>query len=53
MITENTLHEKITILVDVQAAIMAIQNNIVRFSTVLTCTKNLNNFGESNHVTIA
>ena len=50
----KTLLEKITILVDRQAAIMAIQNNIERSSAVSTinCIKNLNSLDESNHVTI-
>ena len=37
---------------DRQTAIMAIQNNIVRSSIVLTCVKNLNSLGEGNHVAI-
>ena len=48
IIVEKTLSEKITILVDRQVTILAIQNNIVRSSTVLTCIKNLNNLSESN-----
>ena len=51
LIVEKTLNEKLTILVDNQAAILAIQNNIVRSSTELMCIKNLNKFGESNRVT--
>ena len=38
---------------DSQAAILAIQNNIVKSNTVLTCIKNLNILGKDNHVTIA
>ena len=38
---------------DSQAAILAIQNNIVKSHTVLTCIKNLNILGKDNDVTIA
>ena len=38
---------------DSQAAILAIQNNIVKSNTVLTCIKNLNILGKDNDVTIA
>ena len=47
------VNEKIIILVDSQAAILAIQNNIVKSNTVLTCIKNLNILGKDNDVTIA
>ena len=40
-------------MVDSQAAILAIQNNIVKSHTVLTCIKNLNILGKDNDVTIA
>ena len=54
LIMERTLNEKIIILVDSQAAILAIQNNIVKSNTVLTCIKNLNNLlGKDNDVTIS
>ena len=43
LIMERVLNEKIIILVDSQAAILAIQNNVVKSNTVLTCIKNLNN----------
>ena len=42
--------KKIIILADSQAAIMAIQNNIVKSNTVLTCIKNLNILGKYNDV---
>ena len=42
LITKKILNEKIIILVDSEAAILAIQNNIVKSNTVLTCIKNLN-----------
>ena len=50
---DRVVNEKILILVDSQAAILAIQNNIVKANTVLTCIKNLNILGEDNDVTIA
>ena len=50
---EQILNEKIIILVDSQAAILAIQNNIVKSSTALTCVKNLNIVRKNNDVTIA
>ena len=53
LIMEQILNEKIIILVDSQAAILAIQNNIVKSSTVLTCVKNLNIVLKDNDVTIA
>ena len=45
--------KKIIILVDSQVAILAIQNNIVKSNTVLTCIKNLNILVKGNDVTIA
>ena len=53
LITEKILNEKLIILVDSQAAILAIQNNIVKSHTVLSCIKNLNILGKNNGVTIA
>ena len=53
LIMEKILNEKIIILVDSQAAILAIQNNIVKSHTVLSCIKNLNILGKDNDVTIA
>ena len=50
---DKIVNEKIIILVDSQAAILAIQNNIVKSNTVLTCIKNLNMLGKDNDVTIA
>ena len=50
---DRVVNEKIIILVDSQAAILAIQNNIVKSNTVLTCIKNLNILDEDNDVTIA
>ena len=50
---DRIVNEKIIILVDSQAAILAIQNNIVKSNTVLTCIKNLNILGKDNDVTIA
>ena len=50
---DKIVNEKIIILVDSQAAILAIQNNIVKSNTVLTCIKNLNIMGKNNDVTIA
>ena len=50
---EKIINEKIIILVDSQAAILAIQNNIVKSHTVLSCIKNLNILGKDNDVTIA
>ena len=45
--------KKIVILVDSRAAILAIQSNIVKSNTVLTCIKNLNILVKDNDVTIA
>ena len=53
LILERIINEKIIILVDSQAAILAIQNNIVKSNTVLTCITHLNMVGKDNHVTIA
>ena len=53
LIMDRIVNEKIIILVDSQAAILAIQNNIVKSNTVLTCIKNLNILGKDNDVTIA
>ena len=53
LIMDRIVNEKIIILVDSQAAIMAIQNNYVESDTVLTCIKNLNILGKDNDVTIA
>ena len=50
---DRIVNEKNIILVDSQAAILAIQNNIVKSNTVLTCVKNLNILGKDNDVTIA
>ena len=50
---DGIVNEKIIILVDSQAAILAIQNSIVKSNTVLTCIKNLNILGKDNDVTIA
>ena len=49
---DRIVNEKIIILVDSQAAILA-KNNIVKSNTVLTCIKNLNILGNDNDVTIA
>ena len=38
---------------DNRAAILAIQNSIVKSNTVISCIKNLNIFSKDNHVTIA
>ena len=53
LIMDRIVNEKIIILVDSEAAILAIQNNIVKSNTVLTCIKNLNILGKDNDVTIA
>ena len=53
LIMEKTLNEKIIILADSQAAILAIQNNIVKSNTVLTCIKSLYILGKDNDVTTA
>ena len=53
LIVERITIEKIIILVDSQAVIPAIQNNIVKSNTVLTCITRLNMLGKDNHVTIA
>ena len=53
LIMEKILNEKIIILVDSQAAILAIQNNIVKFHTALSRIKSLNILGKNNDVTIA
>ena len=53
MIMERILIEKTIILVDNQAAILAIQNNIVKPNTVLTSSENLNMLGKDIDVTIA
>ena len=45
--------KKIIILVNSQAAILAIQNNIVKSNTIFTCIKNLNILGKDSDVTIA
>ena len=50
---ERILNEKTIILVDSEAAILAIQNNIVKSNTLLTCIKNLNLLGRDNDVKIA
>ena len=50
LIMEKTLNEKITILMDSQTTILAIQNNM-RASTASTCMKNLN-LGDRDDVTI-
>ena len=50
---DRIVNEKIIISVDSQAAILAIQNNIVKSNTVLTCIKNLNVLGKDNDVTVA
>ena len=47
LIMEKILNEKIIILIDSQAAILAIQNNIVKSNTVLSCIKNLNILGKA------
>ena len=53
LIMDGIVNEKIIILMDSQAAILAIQNNIVKSHTGLTCIKNLNILGKDNNVTIA
>ena len=50
---EKIPNEKFIILVDSQAAILAIQNNIVKSHTVITCINNLTILGKDNDVTIA
>ena len=50
---DRIVNKKITILVDSQPAILAIQTDIVKSNTVLTCIKNLNILGRDNDVTIA
>ena len=50
---KRIINEKIIILVDSQAAILAIQNNIVKSNAVLTCITRLNMLSKDNHVTIA
>ena len=50
---DGIVNKKIIILVDSQAAIWTIQNNIVKSNTVLTSIKNLNILGKDNDVTIA
>ena len=51
-IMEQTVNEKIIILVDSRAAILTNQNNIVKSNTILTCIKNLNTLGKDNDVTM-
>ena len=53
LIVDRIVNEKIIILVDSQAANLAIQNNILKSNAVLTCIKNLNILGKDNDVTIA
>ena len=53
LIMDRIVNEKVIILVDNQTAILAIQNNIVKSNTVLTCIKSLNILGTDNDVTIA
>ena len=53
LIMERILNEKIIILVDNQAATLAIQNNVVKSNTVLTCIKNLNTLGKDSDVIVA
>ena len=53
LIMDRIVNEIIIILVDSQAAILAIQNNIVKSNTGLTCIKILNILGKDNDVTIA
>ena len=48
LIMKRTLNEKIIIIGDSQAAILAILNNIVKSNTVLTCIKNLNILGKDD-----
>ena len=50
---DRIVNEKIIILVDSQAAILAIENSIAKSITVLTCIKNLNILGKDNDVIIA
>ena len=50
---DRIVNETVTILVESQAANPAIQNNIVKSNTVLTCIKNMNTLGKDNDVTIA
>ena len=52
-IMDRIVNEKIIILVNSQAAILAIQNDIVKSNTVLKYIKNLNVLGKDNDVTIA
>ena len=53
LIMDRIVNEKVIILVDSQAAILAIQNNIAKSTTVLSCIKNLNILGRDSDVTIA
>ena len=53
LIIDRIVNEKIIILVDSQAAILAVHNNIVKSNTVLTRIKNLNILGKDNNVTAA
>ena len=53
LIMDRIVNEKIIILLDSQATILTIQNNVVKSNTVLTCIKNLNILGKDNDVTIA
>ena len=53
LIMDRIVNERIIILVDSQAAILAIQNNIVKSNTILSSIKNLNILGKDNDVTIA
>ena len=48
LIMDRIVNEKIIILVDSQAAILVIQNNIVKSNTVLTCITHLNMLGKDN-----
>ena len=50
---DRIVNEKIINLVDGQAAILAIQNSIVKSDAMLTCIKNLNILDKDNDVTIA
>ena len=47
LIMDRIVNKKIIIIVDSQAAILAIQNNIVKSNTVLTCIENLNILGKT------
>ena len=53
LLLEKIYNQNIVVLVDSQAAIKALIECTVTSVTVLSCIRNLNQFGKQNHVSIA